>query len=168
VEYKSLICIIIYYAFLCIENGRIALHELTEDSEFLDESMFIALAQDLRAYTFLLIEANEEEAIRPFIRHRLRERLKLGSESARRHDPKENYLYSGYAGGFQRMKRYIEDLGDPRYVNDLYQLFGDDMKRLFGPNYAQELSNRCPSTDAERPHHAHLVDQPPGSLPARR
>jgi len=146
-EYKSLICIIIYYAFLCIENGRIALYELMDNREFRDESMFIAMAQDLRAYTFLLEEASQEQAIRSYLRHRLRERIHLRSDQQpenggnRRPDPKEDYLFPGYAGGFARMKKYIRDLNDPDYVEDLSHLFGADIVRLFGNNYARELSS---------------------------
>jgi hypothetical protein len=153
-EFQSITCSLIYYAFLCIENGRIALFDLLENQEFRDESVFIAITQDLRAYTFLLEEASEN-ALPPYLRHRLRERIpqkkdgKEQNDEIRERDPKENCLLPGYVGGFARLKKYIRDLRDPRYPEDLEHLLGsDNMTRLFGKNYFHELRGQYSKPDA--------------------
>ena len=57
----------------------------------------------------------------------------------RERDPKEDYLFPKYNGGLVRLKKYIRDLDDCRYFNDLCRLFDKDMVQLFGNNYVEEL-----------------------------
>jgi hypothetical protein len=73
-EFQSLTSTLIYYAFSCIENGRIALCELLGNSGLANEGIFLALAQDLRAITFLL-EEEESGAIKGYVKRRLREKV---------------------------------------------------------------------------------------------
>jgi len=110
---------VIYYPFQCIENGRIALHELFENSEFREEAVFVALVQDLRAFTFLVKEA-DPKFIQSYLKIRLEERSKQSVERKFRGlDMEEYYLFEGYRGALQRVRNYIRDLHDQKYNENL-------------------------------------------------
>jgi hypothetical protein len=140
-EFRSLTVTLVYYAFSCIENGRIALYELLGNSELANEGIFLALAQDLRAITFLLMEQNDK-AIKEYVKIRLRERTEF-SQSAeqfkkrgpRIRDPKENYFFDGYKDARARLVSYMKELDDKDYKPNLERLFGDNIRQLFPSNY---------------------------------
>jgi hypothetical protein len=134
-EFRSLICGVIYYAFQCIENGRIALHELLEDPEFRDEAVFAALIQDLRAFTFLIKEA-DPKLVQSYLKRRLEERIRGG---LRRRDREENYLFIGYRSALRRVKEYIEELHDHIYNENLRDLFGANLVVLFGKEFVENI-----------------------------
>jgi len=140
-EFRSLTVTLVYYAFSCIENGRIALYELLGNSELANEGIFLALAQDLRAITFLLMEQNDK-AIREYVKIRLRERTEFpqsAKQSDKRgpriRDPKENYFFNGYKDARARLASYMRELDDKDYKPNLERLFRDKIRQLFPGEY---------------------------------
>jgi hypothetical protein len=136
-EFRSLICSVIYYAFQCIENGRIALYELLEEPEFRDEAVFVALVQDLRAFTFLVKEV-DPKFIQNYLHTRLKERIAETKLQGR--EDEENYLFDGYRGALHRVRNYIEELHDRAYNDNLKDLFGSNLEVIFGKGFSKTIS----------------------------
>jgi hypothetical protein len=96
-----------YDFFLCLENARIALHLLLEGDDLHDDSIFICLMSEIRAFVFLR-GLNDNGA---YISERLDARLRPPVFGT--HEELESYLHPAYAVAVRKMctsyEQFYED-----------------------------------------------------------
>jgi hypothetical protein len=98
-----------YDLFLCLENARIALHLLLEGDDLHDDSIFVCMMSEIRAFVFL---AGMKDNV-TYIRDRLDARLQR--PVFRTHEELESYLHPAYIVAVRKMcekykEFYNEDL----------------------------------------------------------
>jgi hypothetical protein len=111
---------IMYDFLLCLENARIALHLLLEGDEMHDDSIFVCLMSEIRA--FIVLKKMQDNA--PYIRDRLEARLSpphLGTL-----EELESYLHPVYAAAVCKMcDKYTKFYGDDVGIEIIHKLRAD-------------------------------------------
>jgi hypothetical protein len=87
----------IYDFLLCLENARIALHLLLEGDDLHDDSIFVCLMSEIRAFAFLKDLTDNAT----YISRRLEARLQ--PPVFRTHEELESYLHPAYAASVRKV-----------------------------------------------------------------
>ena len=92
---------------LCLENARIALHLLLEGDDLHDDSIFVCLMSEIRAFAFLKDLPDNAT----YISRRLDARMQ--PPVYRTHEELESYLHPEYAASVRKVcANYLEFYGD--------------------------------------------------------
>jgi hypothetical protein len=120
---QNILAQVIYDLFICLENARISLHYLLEGGRLHDQSIFLCLLSEIRAFAFLRARYADVE----YIRARLEDRSGRATEISddEWYDEFERYSHPEFQNAITKLRKNYERFYGKGQGSEVVDILGD-------------------------------------------